>query len=674
MSAPNLLSDRGREAPPPSGSRIDSIRRRLSTFHRRLSVDEKQLETAGVRPTNRSKDDSQQTKSRESWYSNNGQSPMDKSLTYNNDTKNSSNVVVSEYGNNGYDQEVTIWRDDEGNDLTEWASKVNETMANMEALRQSFGSLQVKFGEHLHDLGLVEENKNRLAFLEQQCKEKDDQIQRQLATISTLTKISFDQEEKIAKERVKIEGKQKDLDREKIESERKTDVRIAREKKNQQEEFEKIIASHNLNHEDRRRQMEDDFRRQKEEGNRRITALDAENKQLSRTLQEQSQRIRSQEVRFKRSVQRIDALQQYIQSYKKQLEGKEKELGMVKSAFTSRFRSLDDLKTQFTKISSFVEEISMKYFTDPIEKDPGSAHEDLVAADAAFTNVPIDESEVSYNLRIAHVQRVISEALCEYIWKPFRSDYTLAHDDFTNFLLQMMNALDNSNLAGQPANIWTALTMRALELLPGGPIQHLASPTPSGRAKNVISKVYSVLSPLLSRSKSRSFAADLGTLTDLAIDVWQTAYTSDYRVQIIPQLDPVKYQEWRSQAFDPTTMQGTNAMPSEIFLLFPRVEATVLSGQTPNSVNPLASAPKDFDRIPITEACLHPGKGLPHSSELVLHGVQIQEDINNYIENAKREARMKRYSGTNNSRKTSSNPVPKISHSGKHYEQAALAS
>ncbi|KAH8805162.1 hypothetical protein F5884DRAFT_859775 [Xylogone sp. PMI_703] len=683
MSTPNLMNDRSREAPV-AESRMDSVRRRLSTFRRRMSVDERQLGTAVSIPSTSLHlvifasnvsllEIGAYTKSVR-------RDPgIDKALTYT-DTKNGSNVVVSEYGTNGYDQEITIWRGDEENhdgpdaDLSDWAGRVNETMANMDALRQSFGELQVKFGMHLRDLDMVQENKKRLAFYEQQCREKDDQIQRQLATISTLTKISMDHEKKMAEEQNRIEDERKELDREKLERERRTEATIAREKKILQEEFEKNMASHSQSHEDRRRQMEDDFKRQKEEANRRMAAVDAENKQLSKTLQEQSQRLHSQENKLKRSVQRTDALQQYINSYKKELEDKEKELGMMKSAFTPRYRSLDDVKTQFTKISAFIEEISMKYFTDPIEGDPGSVHEELVAADPAFMNVPIDESEVSYNLRIVHAQRVISEALCEYIWRPFRSDYTLANEELASCLFQMMKALDNSGLAGQPANIWTALTMRALDLLPEVPTQKSAAnlPPPAGRAKSVIAKVYGVLSPLLTASKGRSFAGDLSALTDLAIDVWQTAQTGDYRVKVISKLDPARYQEWRSQAFDPTTMQGNrNAVSNDIFLLFPRVEATMLSGKSDRAANSPRSSPS---RTPgLTDVCLHTGKGLPHSCELVLHGIQVQEDINNYIENAKREARMKRYSGMNNSRRAS-NAAPRLSHPSKQYEQAALAS
>lgn len=323
------------------------------------------------------------------------------------------------------------------------------------------------------------------------------------------------------------------------------------------------------------------------------------------------------------------------------------------------------MKSQFSRISAFIEEISTKYFTDPIERDPGTVHEQLVSADPLFANVPIDESEVSYNLRLVHVQRVISEALCEYIWRPFSSEYTLAHEDLGSFLFQMMNALDSSSLSGQPANIWTALTMRALELLQEGSHQKSGSKSPSnGRAKNVLSKVYSVLSPLLTPSKSRNFASDLGALADLAIDVWQTAQTGDYRIKVIPRLDPARYQEWRSQAFDPMMIRDSRNMVSDdIFILFPRVDAMILSGRSERSPR---SSPSESERNSVIGVCLHPGKGLPQSSELVLNGIQAQEEINNYIEIAKREARMKRNTDMHGRRASTTHSAPRPSNARRH--------
>lgn len=94
MSTPNLVEDRNREVAPPPESRMDTIKRRLSTFGRRMSVDERQLDRPGFRNNPRSKAN---WKSRESWYSNDEHGPLDRSVTFN-DTKNQSNAAMSEYG------------------------------------------------------------------------------------------------------------------------------------------------------------------------------------------------------------------------------------------------------------------------------------------------------------------------------------------------------------------------------------------------------------------------------------------------------------------------------------------------------------------------------------------------------------------------------------------------
>lgn len=207
--------------------------------------------------------------------------------------------------------------------------------------------------------------------------------------------------------------------------------------------------------------------------------------------------------------------------------------------------------------------------------------------------------------------------------------------------------------------------MRALELLQEGSHQKSGSKSPSnGRAKNVLSKVYSVLSPLLTPSKSRNFASDLGALADLAIDVWQTAQTGDYRIKVIPRLDPARYQEWRSQAFDPMMIRDSRNMVSDdIFILFPRVDAMILSGRSERSPR---SSPSESERNSVIGVCLHPGKGLPQSSELVLNGIQAQEEINNYIEIAKREARMKRNTDMHGRRASTTHSAPRPSNARRH--------
>lgn len=132
----------------------------------------------------------------------------------------------------------------------------------------------------------------------------------------------------------------------------------------------------------------------------------------------------------------------------------------------------------------------------------------MAAADPYFSSIPIDDSIDSHDLRAAHAQRIISDAICEYIWKPLRSEFTLLHPDVNSMLSKLSNQLRNSNRGGHLANVWTTLTMQALESIP--PKQEKGCIAEShdisqvaglARADRVISKVISVLSPLVSLSQ-----------------------------------------------------------------------------------------------------------------------------------------------------------------------------
>ncbi|ELR08575.1 hypothetical protein GMDG_03270 [Pseudogymnoascus destructans 20631-21] len=95
------------------------------------------------------------------------------------------------------------------------------------------------------------------------------------------------------------------------------------------------------------------------------------------------------------------------------------------------------------------------------EQDLEIVHGKLVAQDPSFGSIPIDETDNSHDLRTAHAQRIISNAICEYVWKPLRSEFTLLHPDFNSLLVKLSDELLKYNPDGRVAKVWTALTMRA---------------------------------------------------------------------------------------------------------------------------------------------------------------------------------------------------------------------
>lgn len=289
-------------------------------------------------------------------------------------------------------------------------------------------------------------------------------------------------------------------------------------------------------------------------------------------------------------------------------------------------------------------------------------HKELARADPCFASVPINGTDDSRSLCVVHAQRIISDAICEYIWKPFRSEFTLLHPDFNDLLAKISAELEKSSQGGRAANAWMALTMRALQSLPTDPVPSQASeskeplrPTSSSRAEGVVSKVVSILKPLVNPSEHEDLHIDLLKLAKPAIDIWNDAHSGGLKIIVSTRLEPARREEWRSQQFDPLLPSHdcdeskldimSNTHP-RTFTLFPRVVAQELEVPIRHDAGPPGSWPLDSDQRPRTiETCIHPGIGLPECSPLVLRGKEEREEIDDYISKAVENAKKEIHSG-----------------------------
>jgi hypothetical protein len=270
-------------------------------------------------------------------------------------------------------------------------------------------------------------------------------------------------------------------------------------------------------------------------------------------------------------------------------------------------------------------------------------HKRLAAEDSCFRSVPIDDSEDSSNLCAAHAQRIISDAIYVNVWKPLCSELTFKHPELGMLLGKISEAFDKTDQHGRTANVWTALTMRALQALDAeaaiSPVpesmQNLR-PTGSNRANSVVSNVFRVLDPLVSASRIESLRTDLLTVVNSSIDIWNHAQAGGLRITIQPSLDRAQREEWRSQRFDDPSpladgpdLDLVSKTHLRVFTLFPRIVARTQEKLVPGSWPQLE---------PIV---IHPGIGLPEWSSLVVRGKHDQEEreetFNKAIENVKKE-------------------------------------
>jgi hypothetical protein len=137
----------------------------------------------------------------------------------------------------------------------------------------------------------------------------------------------------------------------------------------------------------------------------------------------------------------------------------------------------------------------------------------------------------------------------------------------------------------------------------------------------------------------------------LAIDTWDDAQTGELKIIVRPLLEHVHREEWRSQEFDPASPLGdydeaelhmTSKTHPRVFTLFPRVVAREVADPVKHDTGPPGSWPQVSDQLPRTiETYIHPGRGLPECSPLVVRGKAEQEEKNEFLskalENAKKE-------------------------------------
>jgi chromosome segregation ATPase len=222
------------------------------------------------------------------------------------------------------------------NSLGPWTNGVSETVQSMEAAHQKIKDLQEMFMSHLDDLENMEETKNKLMQLEEQCSKQEN-------AIIILTNMKRKSEQSIEQERQEIEIERTELEQEKEKLDKRVTTSIAEEKLKFKSELDELLLKHGQSHEKRRTELEEEFAKKKEENDRRVAALEAANQQLSATVKQLKEKIVSQTKELEDSVEQCDLLKRAKDSIKKEKVDLDTELKMVKKEFSLSLKSKDYL-------------------------------------------------------------------------------------------------------------------------------------------------------------------------------------------------------------------------------------------------------------------------------------------------------------------------------------------
>jgi chromosome segregation ATPase len=228
-------------------------------------------------------------------------------------------------------------------DLGPWTQAVHETVQSMGAAHQAIKDLQDKFKFHIDDLHMVAETSKRLNQLEDECREKDDELTRQENTITTLTRFDQRTKDDLERKRVKIEEEKNELDQEKGKLEKRVSMATAEERHKLTREVETLRAQQTEKYEQRVKELEAEFARKKDENDRRVTALEAEKGQLSTTVEKQKRTVETQGKKLKKITEQCDVLERAKDSVKRDKQALEEELEMMKKEFALTPKSKDYL-------------------------------------------------------------------------------------------------------------------------------------------------------------------------------------------------------------------------------------------------------------------------------------------------------------------------------------------
>jgi hypothetical protein len=159
----------------------------------------------------------------------------------------------------------------------------------------------------------------------------------------------------------------------------------------------------------------------------------------------------------------------------------------------------------------------------PDLQNPTVTSDRLAKKAAIFQRTPILESECSQVLRLASVEHIIFDAICDDLWQPFLSEYLLEIPKTRSVIADIY-----SHLAAEGDQVqrnWKVSTLRILDQLD-------VAPDSSPRLDFIVGGVIETLRPLLDDRQATQCHAELRQLFVKAIKLGKTAERDRTPVQI----------------------------------------------------------------------------------------------------------------------------------------------
>ncbi|KAH7342638.1 hypothetical protein BKA65DRAFT_295049 [Rhexocercosporidium sp. MPI-PUGE-AT-0058] len=523
---------------------------------------------------------------------------------------------------------------------------MNDMIRAIDSVRQHMAEVDDLYEQLFQDIQGAVQNRKKVAELEKECQQKDDQIERQQDAIDSILERSGKKDEKLERKRLEIMEVEKAVEKKMADVEK---LKARRELEAKQEELEmnkarkaqieKQKAAQELELKARREKLEKEFRQRAEDEQKKVAALEAEKKRLSDQVKDLKTRNEAYVAELAAEKESFEEMAKLKGVFKEESTRSQKELQKMKDEFGLESKTLGFFRKKFGEISSQVHTISRKFSQDLNPKDWTSLHEKLRALDPHLASLPISGSEDSKLLRIAHTERIISFNLSTIVFKPFSSDNTFQPERHTaiDLLEQAALGLESSGDSKRAAAVFKSLAIRGFQSL--RPLE-TASSVPSTRDEAFLQAVKPFLSLLVPETQYANLEDALRALVQSAISLWKSVQSDEFLdIKADLDLDPSLQTEWRSPFFDREGDANDAATVSPtslgIFTLFPKITAKYST----DSAEPKVKVPGSFDDLKVGlqvhEICIHLGRGLSENSALVLRGEEEQHEMEEEMKDEK---------------------------------------
>ncbi|OBT80272.1 hypothetical protein VF21_00552 [Pseudogymnoascus sp. 05NY08] len=535
-------------------------------------------------------------------------------------------------------------------DLSPLAQELRGASEQLSNIQGAIKAITESCIQHADDITQIPEFRERYENLRKEVEDKDITIAEQQTTLHVLNRMASEKEQATKSDGEAIIADRKKLEREKDElDQQKTAALEALEKKGLELEDEatRMLSRREIEQDEKfKAKMEtlnNEFEKRKKEQDEQFGNLKAKTKKDGKTIAKLNAQIVELQLQSKKDVEKYGDEKRLKEVYKLDIEGLKGNLKDLQEEFSLNSKPINYYQGEFLYISHAIQDISVRYLARDLSKaEVARLPSTISAADSTFSDVPFSNSGTSKELRIAHSQRIIADAIYNIVWQPFSSDMT-TEDSKLSKLLQDIGAAVGT---GRSADIWRAVTMSALKSISTAHTQPQQGPSQTlsavhaikSREDKLMELVLSVLGPLLDPSDLLQFKADLLQITKQAISVWTSAQADERKFTVNPKLNQGNKHDWKIAALDYVSFSVDNSSQvvgprrqnaSGVFTLFPIITATKrVQVQKAGPAPPGGWPGEDQHQVLNAEVTLiHDGLGLPHDSDIVQEGISEREEV-----------------------------------------------